>query len=144
MGQNSVFIVPSEGMRGVDNDTWLNVGPPEFLEDPDNDEAHWITVILSAEMNDTYTDEAIMTHAHQIIRDRQAIVSDVAQHNLGVSCISIPVPVDAKTEAMWSRAEVDVRKWLEMIRTGMVILNRDVIFQASRGLLCRSTLERGG
>ncbi|KAJ5494729.1 hypothetical protein N7463_010816 [Penicillium fimorum] len=131
MGQRSVFIAPSEDMRGVDNDTWLNVGPPEFLEDPDNDEAHWITVILPAEMNDTYTDEAIMTHVHQIILDRQAIVCDVAQHNLGVTCISIPAPVDTDTDAMWVRAEVDAGKWVEVIRTGMVTLNREVIFQAS-------------
>ncbi|KAJ5359923.1 hypothetical protein N7517_009114 [Penicillium concentricum] len=142
MGQHSVFIVPSEDMRGVDNNTWLNIGTPEFLEDPDNDEAHWITVILPAEMNDTHTDEAIMAHAYQVIRDRQAVVSDVAQHNLGVVCISIPVPVDAATDEMWVRAEVDAGKWLIAIRDGMVTLNRELIFQASQGLLCSGTLER--
>ncbi|KAJ5159172.1 uncharacterized protein N7500_008823 [Penicillium coprophilum] len=139
MGQDSVFIVPSEDTRGVDNETWLNVGPPEFLEDPDNEEAHWITVIIPAEMDDTHTDEAIMNHAYQIIRNRQAVVSDVAQHNLGVICISIPVPVDAVTDAMWIRAEVDAGKWLEVIRTGMVTLNREVIFKRPRGYCAVAT-----
>ncbi|OQE38069.1 hypothetical protein PENCOP_c009G03196 [Penicillium coprophilum] len=139
MGQDSVFIVPSEDTRGVDNETWFNVGPSEFLEDPDNEEAHWITVIIPAEMDETHTDEAIMNHAYQIIRNRQAVVTDVTQHNLGVICISIPVPVDAGINAMWIRAEVDAGKWLEVIRTGMVTLNREVIFKRPRGYCAVAT-----
>jgi hypothetical protein len=138
MGQDSVFIVPSESLEGEDNDTWLSVGSPKSWEDPSNDQAQWITVPIPAEMDDTHTDEAIMVHALHIIRNRQAIVSEVAQHNLEVACISIPVPVSADTETMWAYAEAAARKWLDEIRTGMVTLNREIIFQASHGLLCHS------
>ncbi|KAJ5184753.1 hypothetical protein N7491_007378 [Penicillium cf. griseofulvum] len=131
MGQHSVFLVPSEyleGLEGLEDETWLNAGL-RILADPDNGEAHWITVILPREMDDTHSDEDIIKYVFHSIRIRRAIVSEVAHHNLGMICISIPVPIStANTTTVLARAEIDVNKWLELIRDGFVTLDRGVIF----------------
>jgi hypothetical protein len=131
MGQYSVFVVPSEYLEeveGLEDETWLTTGR-RILTDPDNDEAHWITVILPREMDDTHSDEDIMKHVLHNIRTRRAIVSEVAHHNLGMICISIPVPLSTvSTTTVLARAENDVNKWLELIRDGFVTLDRGVIF----------------
>ncbi|KAJ5185968.1 hypothetical protein N7491_006161 [Penicillium cf. griseofulvum] len=74
-----------------------------------------------------------MEHALHIIRNRQAVVSEVAQHNLEGICISTPVRVSADTATIWAHAEVAARKWLDVIRTGTVTLNREVIFKRPAG-----------
>ncbi|KAJ5163002.1 uncharacterized protein N7500_004832 [Penicillium coprophilum] len=131
MGQDSVFIIPSEFLRGLDgfkDEDWVDAGP-QVYKDPDNDEAHWITVIIPQEMNHTHSDEEIMKYMLHNIRARRAIVSASAQHNLGISCISVPVKIRYKnTATVLSRAEADVSKWLELVCGGTVTLDREVIF----------------
>lgn len=128
MGQDSVFIVRSEYLEGFDDEVWVSVGS-QFFDDPDNEEADWVTVMLPEDMDDTHSDEDIMRYVLHNIRIRRAVVSEVALHNMGVSCISIPIPVStADTTAIMVRAETDGNKWLEHICNGMVTLDREVIF----------------
>ncbi|OQE06702.1 hypothetical protein PENVUL_c017G01975, partial [Penicillium vulpinum] len=72
MGQNSVFIVPSENSDGSADEAWLDIGSPEYMDDLDNHEAHWITVPLTVEMDFTHTDEDIMSYVLDQVRARQA------------------------------------------------------------------------
>ncbi|KAJ5834439.1 hypothetical protein N7447_000465 [Penicillium robsamsonii] len=129
MGQDSVFIVPSEyldDLEGFEDTGWIR---PQLLEDPDNDKAHWNTVIIPREMEVNHSDEDIMQYMLQNVRTQRAIVSASAMHNLGMICISLPVPVStASTAIILARAEADVYKWLKFIRAGIVTLDRKVIF----------------
>ncbi|KAJ5514714.1 hypothetical protein N7463_004266 [Penicillium fimorum] len=129
MGQDSVFIVPSEhldGLEGFEDAGWVG---PQLWEDPDNDKAHWITVIIPQEMENNHSEEDIMQYMPQNVRTQRAIVSASAMHNLGMVCISLPVPVStASTTAILARAEADVYKWLKFIRAGIVTLDWKVIF----------------
>ncbi|KGO71517.1 hypothetical protein PITC_051580 [Penicillium italicum] len=128
MGQDSVFIMRSDYLPGFDDELWVLVDT-QLSEDPDNEEANWVTVMIPEEMNETHSDEEIVEYALDHIRTRQAIVSEVALHNTEVSCISIPVPMDiVGTIGILTRAENDLKNWLEYITNGMVSLNREVIF----------------
>ncbi|KAJ5458987.1 hypothetical protein N7530_010931 [Penicillium desertorum] len=128
MGQESVFVVRAEYFEGFDGDAWVSVGSQDF-DDPDNEEADWVTVVLPEEMGYTHSDEDIMMYVLHNIRIRRAVVSEVALHNMGTVCISIPIPVGSgDTTSILVRAETDVNKWLEHIRNGMVALDREVIF----------------
>lgn len=128
MGQDSVFIVQAEYFQEFDGDAWVTVDSHDF-DDPDNEEADWVTVVLPEEMDYTHSDEDIMMHVLHNIQTRRAVVREVALHNMGTVCISIPIPVsNADTTAILVQAETDVKKWLEHIRSGMVTLDREVIF----------------
>ncbi|EKV12687.1 Cwf15/Cwc15 cell cycle control protein [Penicillium digitatum] len=128
MGQDSVFVLHSNYVEGVDDEVWVNIGS-QFSEDPDNEDADWITVIIPEEMEHTHSDEDILRYALHRIRTRRAIIGEVALHNRGVSCISIPVPLSTSNMAdILTRAEADGNKWLEHICNGMVSLDRDVVF----------------
>ncbi|KAJ5385177.1 hypothetical protein N7517_003088 [Penicillium concentricum] len=129
MGQDSVFIVPAEYLDDLEEYEDENRVGPQLLEDPDNHEAHWITVIIPEEMEDNHSDEDIMLHMLHNVRNQRAIVSASAMHNLGLICISVPVPVStASTTTILAYAEADLCKWLELIRGGIVTLDREVIF----------------
>lgn len=128
MGQDSVFLVRSDYLESFDDEPWVDVGS-QFLEDPDNEEADWVTVILPEEMNKTHSDEDIMKYVLHNIRIRRAVVSQVALHNMGVTCISILIPVSTvDTATILICAEADGNRWLEMISNGMATLRREVIF----------------
>lgn len=128
MGQSSVFVICADYLEGVDDETWVKIGS-QLSEDPDNEEADWVTVVLPEEMEFTHSDEDIVRYALHHIQTRRAIVSEVALHNMGVVCISIPIPrSSADTATILIRAETDGNKWLEYIRVGMANLDRDVIF----------------
>ncbi|KAK4866225.1 hypothetical protein LT330_008566 [Penicillium expansum] len=130
MGQDSVFIIRSDYLPGLsfDNELWVNVGI-ERLEDPDNEEADWVSVVIPEDMNETHSDEEIMEYALNRIRTRRAVVSKVALHNMGVSYISIPIPMNiVDSSGILIRAEKDGKNWLEYISNGMASLNREVIF----------------
>ncbi|CAI7582987.1 unnamed protein product [Penicillium glandicola] len=137
MGQDSVFVVRTEYLEGFDDEAWVNVGS-QFLEDPDNEEADWITVVLPEEMDDTHSDEDIMRYVLHNIQIRRAIVSEVALHNMGIICISIPIPAStADTTAILVRAEADTKRWLELIRNGMAretshCVNLSILFKKAQ------------
>ncbi|KAJ5186587.1 hypothetical protein N7449_011351 [Penicillium cf. viridicatum] len=119
MGQSSVFVIRADYLEGFDDETWVNTGS-QLSDDPDNEDADWVTVVLPEEMEFTHSDEDIL---------RRAIVSEVALHNMGVACISIPIPTStADTATILIRAETDGNKWIDYIRIGMANLDREVIF----------------
>ncbi|MBZ6375453.1 MAG: hypothetical protein LBE67_10765 [Kocuria palustris] len=118
----------AEYFQEFDGDAWVTVDSHDF-DDPDNEEADWVTVVLPEEMDYTHSDEDIMMHVLHNIQTRRAVVREVALHNMGTVCISIPIPVgNADTTAILVQAETDVKKWLEHIRNVMVTLDREVIF----------------
>lgn len=128
MGQNSVLVIRADYLEGFDDETWVNIGS-QLSEDPDNEDADWVTVVLPEEMEFTHSDEDILKYALHHIQARRAIVSEMALHNMGVACISIPIPTStADTTTILIRAETDGNKWLDYIRIGMANLDREVIF----------------
>ncbi|KAF4770604.1 hypothetical protein N7455_007404 [Penicillium solitum] len=128
MGQSSVFVIRTEYLEGFDDETWSNISS-QLSEDPENEAADWVTVVLPEEMEFTHSDEDILRYALHHIQTRRAIVSEVALHNMGVACISIPIPTSsADTATILIRAETDGNQWLEYIRIGVANLDREVIF----------------
>ncbi|CRL19884.1 unnamed protein product [Penicillium camemberti] len=128
MGQSSVFVMRTEYLEGFDDETLDNIGS-QLSEDPDNEDADWVTVVLPEGMEFTHSDEDILRYALHHIQTRRAIVSEVALHNMGVACISIPIPTSsADTATILIRAETDGNTWLEYIRIGVANLDREVIF----------------